>query len=195
VFNADCHVIARAMTGFDDECGDVGVVVKEPGGWFAALADVLGHGGEAFQEAEKIKAFLIANHELDLGLLMAELHAHLRGGRGAVVTLCRFDAATGKLAVVGVGNITARLFADEAVRIAGRDGIVGYSMPTPKRHEAVMFPGDVLMLYSDGVREQFDIFDRPGLLVGNAAEISRRVLDAFAKGDDDASCLVLRCAA
>ena len=50
----------------------------------------------------------------------------------------------------------------------------------------------VVLLYSDGIRESFELHDCPGLLAGSAKEIAERVMKAFRKQDDDASCLVLR---
>ncbi|MBF0481582.1 MAG: SpoIIE family protein phosphatase [Desulfovibrionaceae bacterium] len=191
--NADCRLVTRALSGLPDECGDAGVIVDSGGQCFLALIDVLGHGPQAHEVALAAVEFLKQNSMMELTDLMSALHGRLKGTRGAVVTLGRFDRETGALGLVGVGNITARLFGGEAVRLLGRDGIVGYSMPTPRRLDLTMFPGDVLMLYSDGVREHFELFDRPGLLLGNAAAIAGEVLAHFGKGDDDASCLILRC--
>jgi len=193
MLSADCHLLTRALTGLADECGDAGVIVEEPGGCFLALIDVLGHGPEAHEVALVAVEFLKENHAMELEALMGALHERLKGSRGAVATLGRFDRETGGLSLVGIGNITARLFGGEAVRLLGRDGIVGYSMPAPRRQDVGMHPGDVLLLYSDGVREHFELFDRPGLLLGNAARVAGEVLSHFGKGDDDASCLVLRC--
>jgi len=193
MLTADCHLVTRALSGLPDECGDVGLIIETGSERFLALVDVLGHGHEAHEVGESAVAFLKENHARPLTELMSALHKHLRGSRGAVATLARFGLETGALSLVGIGNITARFFGDDAVRLLGRDGIVGYSMPGPRQQEVTMHPGDVLMLYSDGIREHFELFDRPGLLLGNAAQIAGEVLKSFGKGDDDASCLVLRC--
>lgn len=194
MMTADCQLVTRALSGFPDECGDAGLIVDSDGRCFLALIDVLGHGPQAHEVALLAVDFLRENSAMELTELMSALHGRLRGSRGAVATLGRFDCATGALSLVGIGNITARLFGGEAQRLLGRDGIVGYSLPAPRLREAIMHPGDVLMLYSDGIREHFELFDRPGLLLGNAATIAGEVLAHFGKGDDDASCLVLRCA-
>ena len=65
-------------------------------------------------------------------------------------------------------------------------------MSPPKQQTLRLLPGDIVMLYSDGIREHFEHFDVPGLLTGNARDIVLRVLDAFSKGNDDTSCLVMR---
>lgn len=189
---ADCHLIVEPLTGLLEECGDTGVIVTGDETCFVALVDVLGHGPEARQSAIVAEEFLPACADADLAASLKGLHDKLRRGRGAVATLCQLDLASGELVMAGVGNITTRVFGSENTRLLSRDGIVGYSMSTPRVQRLRLRPGDVVLLYSDGIRESFDPHDCPGLLEGSAREIAQRVMGHFRKQDDDASCLVLR---
>ena len=188
----DSHLIVKPLTGLLEECGDAGVVVVDDESCFAALVDVLGHGPEARQSAIVAEAFLPDCAGADLAASLRGLHDRLRRGRGAVVTLLSLDLKSGELLVAGIGNITTRVFGSEHSRVLSRDGIVGYSMSTPRVQALRLRPGDVVLLYSDGVRESFELHDCPGLLAGSAKEIAERVMQHFRKQDDDASCLVLR---
>jgi len=188
----DCHLLLRSLTGPDDECGDTGFIRCGEAECFIALVDVLGHGPEAHAVAVEAEAFLAGNSGEPLVELMQGLHRHLRGSRGAVASLCRLDLAAGNLCFTGIGNITCRIFGAQNQRLVSRDGIVGYMMSQPAQQELQLAPRDVVMLYSDGVREHFEAHDLPGLLTGSAREIVERVMGSFAKGDDDASCLVMR---
>jgi len=189
---ADSHLILEPLTGLLEECGDTGVVVSDGETCFVALVDVLGHGPEARQSAIVAEEFLPTCADADLAASLKGLHDKLRRGRGAVATLCQLDLASGELLVSGVGNITTRVFGSENTRVLPRDGIVGYSMSTPRVQKLRLRPGDIVLLYSDGIRESFDTHECPGLLDGSAREIAQRVMRHFRKKDDDASCLVLR---
>ena len=189
---ADCHLILRALDGPLEECGDTGVVLADDVSCFVALVDVLGHGPEARCSAIVAEDYLSGCANADLVEAIQGLHRSLRQGRGAVATLCRLDLASGELQVAGVGNITTRIFGSEHLRVLSRDGIVGYSMSTPRVQILRLRPGDIVMLYSDGIRESFEAHDCPGLLSGSAREIAERVMQSFRKADDDASCLIMR---
>ncbi|MGE4299089.1 MAG: SpoIIE family protein phosphatase [Desulfovibrionaceae bacterium] len=188
----DCHLLTRSMTGPDNECGDTGFVHCNASSCFIALVDILGHGAEAHEVALLAHAYLAGHFADPLGELILGLHDHLRGSRGGVASLCRLDIATGMLSFTGVGNITCRIFGADQQRLLARDGIVGYMMKAPPEKTTRIYPGDVVMLSSDGVREHFDLHDHPGLLLGTAREIAQRVMASLAKADDDASCVVMR---
>lgn len=188
----DSHLVLRPLTGFAEECGDTGVILTTDACCFAALVDVLGHGPEAHQSALAAEEFLRDCADRDLVECIQGLHKRLRQGRGAVAALCRLDLDSGELEVSGVGNITVRIFGSQYSRLLLREGIVGYSMSSPRLQRLPLHYGDTLMLYSDGIRESFETHDCHGLLDGTAQDIAERVMGHFRKADDDASCLVMR---
>lgn len=190
---ADCHLSRTALTGPLSECGDAGVVVEDGSSCFVALVDVLGHGPDAAQVAEVARAHLAEHCGDGLSELLWGLHERLLGSRGAVAFAARLDMETGGLAYAGIGNICARLYgADDPVGLHSQEGVVGYMMPTPREKTVTMGYRDILLLTSDGVREHFELFEHPDLFLGSAQDIAPRVLNRLAKGDDDASCLVMR---
>lgn len=189
---ADCHLITQALMVARDECGDTGVIVQHGTECFIGLVDILGHGKEAHQTSLLAERYLRENADKTLLELMQGLDKTLRGSRGAVASLCRLDTDSGELRCVGVGNITTRIFGAENTRFISRDGIVGYMMPTPQEKKYSLVPGDVVMLYSDGIKESFEIYDCPDLLSGTAEEIAKKLFQCFYKGDDDGSCLIMR---
>ena len=192
--HADCHCCARPMPGQEPDCGDAGLIIADEAACFVALLDVLGHGPEAAEVAGVAEAYLAGHSREALPELMQGLHEHLKGSRGLVAFLGRFELATGLLRYVGIGNIAAKVYGpDDPVSLLSKDGVVGYMMSTPREKSVRLLPRDIVVLCSDGVREHFDLYDHPGLLSGDAAAISGAALDQLAKGTDDASCLVLRC--
>ena len=123
---------------------------------------------------------------------MNGLHSHLRGTRGAVASLCRLDQRDGGINYVGVGNINTRIYGSTPRTFIPTDGIVGFTIASPKEHRAMLYPGNILILSSDGVKEHFDPAHYPDLLNGTARKVSENLIDNLGKGDDDASCIVLR---
>lgn len=188
----DCHLVKRALTRREAECGDTGVIKELDGQLFLALVDVLGHGREAHDVALTAQAYLEDNCRQAPVEVMQGLHRCLKGTRGAVAAVCRLDTATGELIYVGMGNIVVRVLGPRAVRFVSRDGVVGYMMSTVKKQAVKLLAGDVLVMHSDGIKEHFELTGRPDILSGNAESIATALLEQFWKQNDDASCIVLR---
>lgn len=188
----DYFLDQRSLTGKDDECGDGGVVIEDDDQCFLGLVDVLGHGKEAHEVCLRAQAFMTANHRLPLVELMEGLHAHIRNTRGAVAAVCQLDKRTGELRYVGIGNINVRIFGTTNHVFIPRDGIVGYTVSRPREQMRRLYPGDILAMTSDGLREHFSLHDYPQLLSGSARQIVQRMINYLGKSTDDASCLVLR---
>jgi len=188
----DYHIINRAMTGLENECGDIGVVREYEGHCFIGLIDVLGHGKEAFDVACLASAYLLDHYEQGLEEIMNGLHAHLANTRGAVAFICRLDLTTGVLSYSGIGNITVRRFGSKIERLVSKNGILGYMNISPMEKQVKLYPGDILVLSSDGVKEHFNVDDYPEILMGNARNISAGFLEQLGKTNDDASCIALR---
>ncbi|WP_163292628.1 SpoIIE family protein phosphatase [Desulfovibrio sp. JC022] len=191
--SVDCHLIKKSLLIHEDECGDAGYVRQENRSCFFALIDGLGHGRPANIASNAARHYLESNDALELTEMMQGMHEALVGTRGAVAALCRLNLNTGRMDYIGVGNICTRVFGGiENFRFVPSDGVVGYHLPTLREKSVSLSPGDVVMLYSDGIKESFEEFECPGLLVGSAEDIAGRVFSNFYKGDDDGSCLVVR---
>lgn len=188
----DYYFLKRSLEGPADACGDGGVVLEKDGFLFWALVDVLGHGREAHKVALRAEAFLLENFSLELVDIMKGLHEHLRGDRGAVAAMGRLETETGKLSYTGMGNINTKLHGANRHHFTPRDGIIGYNISTPVQYEVIMAPGNLLVATSDGVREHFIPEDYPDLFKGSAGQVAARIMSNLSKGEDDASCIVVR---
>jgi len=188
----DYYLVKRALTQREADCGDTGVIKEFDGQCFLGLVDVLGHGSEAHTVALIVQEYLEQNYRQELIDVMDGLHACLRGTRGAVAALCRLDTKTGKLIYIGIGNITVRVLGPRNSRLVSRGGIVGYMMSTLKEQTLKLFAGDVLVMYSDGIKEHFELSQSPEILTDTAKSIAVGLLNQFGKGNDDASCIALR---
>jgi negative regulator of sigma-B (phosphoserine phosphatase) len=188
----DYYGLVRPRVGYH-QAGDAVVIVEHSGKLLAGIVDVLGHGPEAHDVALKAQRFL--DNDLEPGNpleLLRGLHSVLRGTRGAAAGLAVLDAAEGLVRYVGVGNTAIRRFGTVADRLVSVDGIVGGTMRTAREQQMRLSPRDIVVMYSDGVRDHFELSEYPQLLLGNAETIARTVIRRFAKEHDDAACIALR---
>lgn len=189
----DCHLMTHALSGIPAECGDAGFISQDEKSCLAILLDVLGHGPEAHEVADKALAYIKKHSSFALPALMGGLHDILYGTRGCVASFCRLDFASRTLRFCGIGNITCRLFGVSTNRLVPQDGIIGYTIPTPVERTIRIASQDILIMHSDGIHDHFQPHDLPGLLTGSSREIAERVMEHFSTENDDTSCLVMRC--
>lgn len=189
----DTHLVCRSLSGRDDECGDTGLVLTWPSHCLLALVDALGHGREAAQVARPARLFLESHWELAPGDLLNGMHEALKGSRGAVASICQLNLETGAMVYSGMGNITARILGPRHSTFVNADGVIGYMMPHPREEAAQLSPGEVFIMFSDGVRSNFPPADLDGALRDSADFIAAQIMNRYGKKDDDASCLVARC--
>jgi negative regulator of sigma-B (phosphoserine phosphatase) len=172
--------------------GDTVVIRPLEQGLFVAIVDVLGHGPEAHELTHVIDAYLGRYGTFDVSGLMTRLHQHLKGSRGAAAGLCAIDAATGRIDYVGIGNTTMRRFGKAETRFVSQDGVLGQNMRTPLAQTLQLEPGDLIVLYTDGVSDRFTSDDYPGVLRHPSEEVANNIVQRFGKGHDDAACIALR---
>jgi serine/threonine protein phosphatase PrpC len=80
----------------------------------------------------------------------------------------------------------------EPMNFAVRRGIVGVNAPNPAVTQHRWQPNYLLVLHSDGLTTRWRWEDFPGLGRTSASVIARRLLQALAKDDDDATVLVVK---
>jgi serine phosphatase RsbU (regulator of sigma subunit) len=172
--------------------GDAVVIRPLEQGLFVAIVDVLGHGPEAHELTHVIDAYLARYGSADVSGLMARLHQHLIGTRGAAVGLCAIDAAAGRIDYAGIGNTVMRRFGKVESRLVSQDGVLGQNMRTPLAQSLQLDPGDLIVLYTDGVSDRFTSNDYPGVLRHAPKEVASNIVQRFGKDHDDAACVAVR---
>lgn len=170
--------------------GDAAVVRELPRGLFLAIVDVLGHGHEASELALEIAAFL-ESAEGDPVTVIRNLHTHIKGSRGAAVGLCHVDEVTGDVNYVGYGNTALRRLWREPAQLFSRDGTIGRHVGRPWPQRLTLKSGDLLVLYTDGVRSHFELEQYPEAIRDDAATVARNIVEYFGKDLDDAGCIAV----
>jgi len=172
--------------------GDSVVIRPLEHGLFVAIVDVLGHGPEANELTHVIDAYLARYGTSDVSGVMTRLHQHLKGTRGAAVGLCAIDATTGCTEYAGIGNTAMRRFGKAETRLVSQDGVLGQNMRTPRPQTLQLEPGDLIVLYTDGVSDRFTLDDYPGALRHAPKEVASNIVQRFGKDHDDATCIAVR---
>lgn len=188
---------ALAVKAHPDEdaevCGDTGLIQQRGDELFIALVDGLGHGTEAHTVAASARQYLEkASLKPDLIDIMQGLHKHLKGTRCVVAAVCRLNQRTGLLKYVGVGNITAKIYAPNPITLVPREGIVGYIMSALREETLVLSKGTILVLHSDGMPAHLDLSDVLCRKESSAKALAKSLVREFGKEDDDISCIVVK---
>lgn len=184
-----------AASALERESGDLHVVLPLATGVVVAVLDGLGHGPEAAVAAKAGADILVAHAGESLESLVQRCHDGLRATRGVVMSVASFNVRDSTLTWIGVGNVeTVLLRSDRGSRpareaITLRGGIVGYRLPPLRPKTLPVFPGDVMIMATDGVKTDFTA----GLAMdGSPTSIAESILATHSRGSDDALVLVAK---
>ncbi len=172
-------------------CGDAAFTHEDDARVIMAVMDGLGHSQKAAHAAQLAVARLGECMALPLQDMLRSVEDALRDTVGGALGIAVIHKERAILETCGVGNIglqlstRARLF-----RFSGEPGIMG---EREGRFRPVSFSyqaGDVVVMYSDGIRSAYSARDLVHILYPDPGRISKRILDEYARPDDDALVLV-----
>ena len=174
--------------------GDLYIVQEHgEGRMIAAVVDGLGGGEEAARAARAAEQVIRQHPEWPLQELVQRSHVALHSTRGAVIGLLRLDIQGYKVSYVGVGNIGAQVYSRQTIKPISKNGILGFRLPALLEMHYTYDPGDIFVLYSDGVSSRFaldgkiDIRQPP-------QRIAEQILELYGKYTDDATVVVIKTA-
>jgi anti-sigma regulatory factor (Ser/Thr protein kinase) len=173
--------------------GDGAAIVRNGERVLVAAIDALGHGPLAHDAADVAEGVLL---EASGGLLeiLAAMDSRLEGTRGAAVSLFSLDLTTRELEHASLGNLVARVCrADGAEALVGRAGTLGSrSRVKPRLERARLEAGEVLLIFSDGVKRAATLASEPLLLNESPLVMAQHVMSTYARGHDDGLVVVVR---
>jgi serine/threonine protein phosphatase PrpC len=184
-------VYNRAKAGYAVS-GDAYLVKEYPDGMLVCLADGLGSGPQAAEASQMAIKCVADHHQAPLVQIMTGCHAAIRHTRGAVMALLRINTQAGTLTFVGVGNIGFRAWSAESVQPISSAGIVGSRLPSLREFSFVYTPGDLIILYSDGISRRFALDGIVERMVPVPPQrLAEAIADDYAKRDDDVTLVVI----
>jgi len=172
--------------------GDDAAFARGADGLLFTVADGLGHGELARQASSRAVNLVPTNLERSLDSLMADAHGALQESRGAVVLAGRI--ASDHVDLVAIGNVTAHVYGlQKTKRFTGTSFVVGArgEHRRPAAESVQLDPRDVLVICSDGIRSGLDLTGERELLLEHPIVVAQRVVERFARPDDDALVMVI----
>lgn len=178
--------------------GDKWLVTAYTGGALVALVDALGHGDHAADAADAATRTLERHARESPVALIEKCHADMRAvTRGAAISVASFDWHRRTMTWLGIGNVAGILLqpspdlSPRAIRLLVRGGVVGYHLPDLQPAIFPLAGGATLIMTTDGVRSDFS--DTLLSIMMEPQRQAERILDGYARPDDDATVLVFRC--
>ena len=187
----DCGFFVRPCRG-ERLSGDAVVIERRSGLVFIGIVDALGHGPSAHAIASRAIQFLKERWGSDLERTMLSLHEALRTTDGAAAGLCIVEVGRRTVRYVGVGNTSIRTFGGNGKSAFSTPGTLGHQIRSLRQQQLSIENGGLIVLYTDGIKEQFELEDYPQLRYEGAPRIARTIVSRYGKGYDDASCVVVR---
>jgi len=189
--NISWGAVCRAKQG-QSISGDVYIVREYAEGQvLISIIDGLGGGIEA-ERAARLAAQLIEQYpDYPLQDLIRRSHTALHSTRGAVIGILRLEQASNQATYVGVGNIGVQVYSRQPIKPISKNGILGFRLPTLLELRYVYDPGDIFVLYSDGVAGSFaqdskiDIKQPPQRMAG-------QIVETYGKHIDDATVVAVK---
>ena len=181
----------RPMVG-QINSGDRVVIAESENQTLMVIIDVTGHGDQAHASAKLIQSIIETNSAQDPKALMALLHTRLQGTLGAAIGILKIDKYSNRFSYLAVGNTGASRVEGKKWRGISKDGVLGQRLPTLREQTALLEPGDVIFLWTDGLPET----TTPQFLqrhIDEAAQpLARRIVTEMGRGHDDAGCAILK---
>lgn len=171
--------------------GDVYVVEENNQSVLIAVIDGLGGGNEAAHAANTAADVFRKNAHMPLQELIKLSHNHLHSTRGAVASLLRLYPESLRASYVGVGNIGAQVYSSRLIKPISKNGILGFKLPSLLELQYTYNPGDVFVLYSDGIGSSFSYDNKIDLSL-SPQPFAESILNKYGKFSDDASVVVIK---
>lgn len=181
--------IAQPITG-EDECGDATACWEQGQKLYLALADGLGHGEFARVAALAALASVQRHPLAPLPTVFAQCDQDVRDTRGVAMGIAIIDPVAQTATFCGVGNIRVLLLGERPRHFSCSYGIVGAGFKTLLVETMPFAPGDLLVLASDGIIEQFMASDLCSDQPWSASGLAAAILAEWGIATDDASVLV-----
>lgn len=173
------------------DCGDGWAVQRRGERTGLLVLDALGHGPVAAAVVRRSAEVLREGTPSGPEATLQCLHLGVAGSRCAVAMAVEIGG--GEVVSAGVGNISGRVFADDAShRLVSHPGILGQGTPVMRLAAAPFPAGSLLVLHSDGLSQKWRMEDHPGLRFRHPAVIAGVLFRDYVNRQDDATVLVAR---
>ena len=185
-------VVSRPVAN-EPVSGDAWAVNYTDEGAVLLLADGLGHGlGAADASGEAVAVFKQSRDTAPV-VLLQQIHAALKGTRGAAIAVAQLAYSQANLQFGGIGNIAGRVISSESTRhMVSHVGTAGHEARRFQEFSYAWPPAAAVVLHSDGLTSSWNLENYPGLLSHDPALIAAVLYRDATRGRDDVCVLVAK---
>jgi anti-sigma regulatory factor (Ser/Thr protein kinase) len=186
----DCAYFTRPCRG--ERANGDGVFLDRRGDLIlVALIDGLGHGPNAHNVAAAARRYLRDSWVENVVDTMNGLHQTLKGTIGAAAGIGTLSLVDHIFRYVGVGNTIARTLGPDGTHLMSFEGTLGQNVRSLQQQELMIGPRELLVLYTDGVSERFEMPAFASVKTEAASSIARGIVERFGKDHDDSTCITV----
>ena len=175
-------------------CGDQGGWIQEESVSHLFVIDAMGYGEDAEKTALLAKEYVTTHIHDGLESLFTGCDEQLRRTRGATMAYARIDSNQATLVFAGIGNCAGviqrndgsltKLICDIGILGSGFSNLTSISLP--------VFPGDLIILHTDGIRERMHFTNYAKDASMECGRLADRIIADWGKSIDDLGVLVMR---
>lgn len=188
----DIGVQSIPITG-EDVCGDGWGTRKNPDSMLFMVVDGLGHGILAADAAREAERIVSSSKSSSLTSILQDSHDALRKTRGAAMAVASLNFDRQIMTFAGVGNIGATIVTPTTSRgMASHNGTIGHHLGTIQEFTFPWTRESILIMYSDGLKSNWDLKQYPGIWSKKSALIAGILCRDFSRNRDDVTVLVAK---
>lgn len=182
----------------DKYCGDQFGHWRKGHQTILCIADGLGHGKHAEKAARAAMTYVASHLSEPLPEIFFGCNKEIRDTRGVAMGIAIIDKKACTLTYAGIGNTRTLILRSADLKKTVRKskylrsnfGIVGAGYKHLVLETVSFAPGDLVMIYTDGVKELIDFTGYVTLFYKNIQGLAEKIIKDWGRGTDDAAVLI-----
>ncbi|HEX4373276.1 MAG TPA: SpoIIE family protein phosphatase [Puia sp.] len=174
-------------------CGD-GLYIKQNGDEWAIFAgDGLGHGAEAHYAVSLAIEYFKKTNPDNLTQFIRGMDQALKKTRGLVGTIVTLNCEEKILKLLGVGNISSKMFGSNSKTHLSYNGIIGGNIPNTMSEQTISVESNQLLIVcSDGIKTNYDNQRYPRILKYDLSILAAAIYKDYSRKTDDTMIVIIR---
>jgi anti-sigma regulatory factor (Ser/Thr protein kinase) len=184
--------VSVALAG-EQLCGDGWGIQPRANGLVALVVDGIGDGPPAAEAAAAVSSAFASQMFATPAAALGAIHEAVRHTRGAAAAISEIRQDQGILKFAGVGNISAAICGNGAMRqTVSHNGTLGHEARYFRDYVYPWSAGSLLVMHSDGLKTQWSLDAYPGVKSRHPAVVASVLYRDYSRKRDDVTVVVAR---